>query len=61
MLGCEGDEGDVERIKQSEAEIKPSLANVMVSTNLSNGRAGYRTEKNETSEKNKVEEGKRCG
>jgi len=40
MLDCEGDEGDVERIKQSEEEIKPSLTNVMVFTNLSNGRAG---------------------
>ena len=40
MLDCEGDEGDVERIKESEEETKPSLANVMVSTNLTNGRAG---------------------
>ena len=39
MLGCRGDEGDVERITQSEDETKPSLANVMVSTNLTNVRA----------------------
>jgi hypothetical protein len=38
MLDCGGDGGDDERIKQSGEEIKPSLENVMVSTNLSNGR-----------------------
>jgi hypothetical protein len=41
MVDCEGDEGDVGRIKQSEEEeTKPWLANVMVYTNLTNGRAG---------------------
>jgi hypothetical protein len=37
-MDCEGDGGDVERIKQSEEEIKPLLENVMVSANISNGR-----------------------
>jgi hypothetical protein len=36
-MDCEGDGGDVKRIKQSKEEIKLSLENVMVSANLSNG------------------------
>ena len=45
MLDCSDDEGDVWRIKEFVEETKPSLANVMVSTNLSNGGAGWLTEK----------------
>ena len=45
MLDSSGDEGNVKRIKETVEETKPSLANVMVSTNLSNGQAGWLTEK----------------
>ena len=46
-MDCGGVEGAVERITESGEETKPSLANVMVSTNLTNVRAneGKWTEK----------------
>jgi len=57
ILDSEGDGGDVERIKQSEWERKPSLANVMVFTNLSNGEQAVSLKKRGEGKKYKVRGG----
>ena len=50
-MDCGGVEGAVERITESGEETKPSLANVMVSTNLMNKLTNVRANEGKWTEK----------